>query len=101
MERSNEGLSSGKWLTASQSLQAVFILLREPCSEIDESSIKIFPAIKTEIVSQKRKFSSKLAEEWNRSVSVSVREDNKKKLVTNSIILSSSGTNDKAGIYSI
>lgn len=95
MERSNEGLSSGKWLTASQSLQAVFILLREPCSEIDESSIKIFPAIKTEIVSQKRKFSSKLAEEWNRSVSVSVREDNKKKLVTNSIILSSSGTNDK------
>ena len=68
MEDCNDHLSSGKWFAASTSLQAVFNILRTPCTGLDEMEIKIFPSIKKEIFSQKQKLSLNLKTQWAQKV---------------------------------
>ena len=68
-------------------MEAVFGLLREQSTHLDETSVSIFPAIKAELVGQQQQLSARLQEEWNQNVSVVVKDDAKKKLVTYSILL--------------
>ena len=87
IEEGNESLSASRWFSAAQSMEAVFGLLREQSTHLDETSVSIFPAIKAELVGQQQQLSARLQEEWNQNVSVVVKDDAKKKLVTYSILL--------------
>ena len=87
IEEGNESLSASRWFSAAQSMEAVFGLLREQSTHLDETSVSIFPAIKAELVGQQQQLSARLQEEWNQNVSVVVKDDTKKKLVTYSILL--------------
>ena len=90
IEESNEKLASGKWFAAASSLQTVLNLLRSPASNIlMEDTIKILPAIKKEVVTQKNKLTLNLKEKWNNSVSVKIREDDKNKKKIFSLMLKS------------
>ena len=88
IEESNESLASGKWFAAASSLQSVLALFRVADSPLlKEDTVKILPAIKKEVASQKNKLTLKLKEKWNESVSVKINDNvkNKKKTLNLSL----------------
>lgn len=99
LEESNDSVSSGRWFTAASSLQSVFSILRNQCSAVDETDIRLFPAIKKDIVLKKHKLSLNLKEKWNSSVTVAVKEDKKKSRYTNTLALH--GPQDKTFIEDV
>ena len=76
LEESNEAVSSGRWFTAASSLQSVLSILRSQSSAVDETEIKILPAIKKDIVLKKHRLSVLLKERWSSSVTVALKQNN-------------------------
>jgi len=79
MEATNDNLHSGKLYQASKSMKSVLDVIQTPCSHLDESSIKIFPAIKKELVDQKLKLTTKLKDKWHSTVIIEKKENSKTK----------------------
>jgi len=91
MEATNDSLHSGKLYQASKCMKSVLDVIHTPCTHLDETSFKIFPAIKKELVDQKLKLTNKLKNKWSSTVFMEKKEDSKTKTESFKLVFNVNG----------
>lgn len=96
MEAINDDLQCNKLYSAAISINKVLNILRIPCGEVDESAIRIFPAIKNELISQKIQLSQRLKEKWHTIVKIEMKENTKDKKKIHSLFINATADKQRS-----